>query len=129
MSDVLFPEKEPVDPITHLYIDDLRDPVRYLGEARAKNMVWVKEWWEAKRLLRDHRATLEEIHFDHYLSGDHTGGELFGMVMHGLADGYTALKRCYLHSSDSVIVDRLIARYIDVAIAHGVELIANSNRH
>jgi len=120
----------PVTPITHLYIDDLRDPVRYLGEDRGSKMTWTKTWREANRLLKQHEASLEEIHFDHYLEGpDHTGGELFLMVMYRLGRKYPNLKRCYLHSSDSSIVDELIEDCREKATEYGVELIANSNRH
>jgi hypothetical protein len=129
MTDVLFPPtKGDVKPITHLYIDDLRDPVRYLGAERGGQMTWVKDWWEAKGVLRDHATTLEEIHFDHYLGDNHTGGQLFEMIMYRL-DRFPALKRCYLHSSDQVIVNRLIDRHDIKAKAHSVELIANSNRY
>ena len=117
-------------PITHLYIDDLRDPVRYLGEGRGSKMTWAKTWREANRLLKEHEASLEEIHFDHYLdTRDHTGGDLFQTVMYRLGRKYPSLKRCYLHSSDSCIVDELIEGWREKATEHGVELIANSNRH
>lgn len=123
----------PVTPITHLYIDDLRDPVRYLGEDRGSKMTWAKTWREANRILKLHEASLEEIHFDHYLdTRDHTGGDLFQMVMFRLGrlgGKYANLKRCYLHSSDSCIVDELIEAWREKAAEHGVELIANSNRH
>lgn len=120
----------PVTPITHLYIDDLRDPVRYLGEERGSQMTWAKTWREANRILKRHEASLEEIHFDHYLdTPNHTGGELFQMTMYRLGRKYPNLKRCYLHSSDSCIVDELIEDWREKATEHGVELIANSNRH
>lgn len=111
-----------------LFIDDERDPMKYLGPERGHGVVWVKEWWEAKNILKGNQTELTEIHFDHYLGGRHTAGELFEHVAYRLTSGssYQKLKDIYLHSSDLAIVERYIERWSEKLAAVGVTLHNNS---
>lgn len=111
-----------------LYIDDLRDPVKYLGAVRAEGMVWVKDWWGAKQILHGNHTEITEIHFDHYLGGKHTAGVLFQKVAHKRINGrgYPKLTDIYLHSSDLSIVEGFIDDYADRLAAVGVTLHNNS---
>ena len=115
--------------ITNLYIDDIRDPEQYLSPELVKDIVWIKDWWEAKVFLRDHAATLEVIHFDHYMGGGKVAGDLFSKVAYRAKKGeYPNLKQIYLHSSDVSVVDHLMEKKESLAEL-GIELIKNCNRH
>lgn len=119
-----------VKPGIKLYIDDIRDPTKYLTAEQAEGIVWVKTWWDARNFLRDNEAELEVIHFDHYMDEpQHTGGDLFQMMAYRLSSGeeYRRVKQIYLHSSDSTIVEKLM-EWKDRLAEHGVELISNSQR-
>lgn len=111
-----------------LYIDDIRDPVRYLGQERGKEMTWVKEWWEAKRILFGNHTDLTEIHFDHYLGGQRTAGQLFEKVAYKVSGGrgFPMLTDIYLHSSDLSIVTNYIDKWAEKLAAVGVTLHNNS---
>lgn len=116
---------------TKVYIDDIRDPARYLNAEQAEGIVWIKEWWEAKRFLIENAATLEVIHFDHYMDEPTlTGKDLFFMVagdcMWGDKEEWKNLKQIYLHSSDSDMVEEMIKEYQEVLANAGVELTNNS---
>lgn len=115
-----------------VYIDDLRDPNKYLSTELADGIVWIKKWWDARNFLNDNHDKIEVIHFDHYMDErHHTGGDLLEMVyfhkVHGDGD-YPALKTVYLHSSDETIVERLIERFKVKFAEHGVEMVNNSQR-
>ncbi len=111
-----------------LYIDDLRDPKEELGEGRAVGMVWIKEYWEAQRFLLENEAELTEIHFDHYLAGTHTGGELVMMVAYRrlMKVAFKKLTDIYLHSSDESIVEDIIEEVGERLAAVGVTVHNNS---
>ncbi len=115
----------------NVYIDDLRDPAKYLSPELAKDIVWIKKWWDAKVFLHDNQDKIEVIHFDHYMDvRDHTGGDLLEMVYFykTRVDEFPLLKTVYLHSSDKAVVERLIERFKDKFIKYGVEMINNSQR-
>lgn len=115
----------------NVYIDDLRDPAKYLSPELAKDIVWIKKWWDAKVFLHDNQDKIEVIHFDHYMDvRDHTGGDLLEMVYFykTRGDEFPLLKTVYLHSSDKAVVKRLIERFKDKFIKYGVEMINNSQR-
>jgi hypothetical protein len=119
---------------TKVYIDDIRDPARYLNAEQAEGIVWIKEWWEAKRFLIENAATLEVIHFDHYMDEPTlTGKDLFFMVagdcMWGDKEEWKNLKQIYLHSSDSDMVEEMIEDYQEELAKAGVELINNSQEN
>ena len=115
----------------NVYIDDLRDPAKYLSPELAKDIVWIKKWWDAKNFLFDNHDKIEVIHFDHYMDErHHTGGDLLEMVYFGklYSDEFPLLKTVYLHSSDETTVERLIERFNVKFIKHGVEMINNYQR-
>ena len=111
-----------------LYIDDMRDPKKELGEERAEGMVWIKEYWAAQTFLLQNEAELTEIHFDHYLDGTHTAGELVMMVTYRRTHnvGFKKLTDIYLHSSDESIVEDLIECVGERLAAVGVTVHNNS---
>lgn len=119
---------------TKVYIDDIRDPARYLTPEQADGIVWIKEWWEAKRFLIENADTLEVIHFDHYMDEPTlTGKDLFFMVagdcMWGDKEVWKNLKQIYLHSSDSDMVEEMVETYSEELASAGVELINNSQEN
>lgn len=111
-----------------VFIDDLRDPVRFLGKERGEGMTWVKEWWEAKNLLVGASEDITEIHFDHYLGGKRTAGQLFEMVAYRITRRrkWLNLKDIYLHSSDTSIVENYIDNWSERLAEVGVTLHNNS---
>lgn len=111
-----------------VFIDDLRDPIRFLGRERGEGMTWVKEWWEAKNLLIGASEDITEIHFDHYLGGKRTAGQLFEMVAYRITSRrkWLNLKDIYLHSSDMAIVEGYIDNWAERLAAVGVTLHNNS---
>lgn len=118
----------------NLYIDDIRDPQKYLTPELAEGIVWIKEWWEAKNFLLEHAAEIEVIHFDHYMDEPTlTGTDLLMMVagdcMWGGKEEWVNLKQIYLHSSDEDRVEELMENYAAPLIKAGVELINNSQRN
>lgn len=117
-----------------VYIDDIRDPTRYLNKEQAEDIVWIKEWWEAKQFLVEHAADIEVIHFDHYMDEPTlTGTDLFFMVsgdcMWGDKEEWVNLKQIYLHSSDKDTVEHLVEVYSEELAKAGVELINNSQEN
>lgn len=119
---------------TKVYIDDIRDPARYLNAEQAEGIVWIKEWWEAKRFLIENAATIEVIHFDNYMDEPTlTGKDLFFMVagdcMWGGKEEWVNLKQIYLHSSDSDMVEEMVETYSEELASAGVELINNSQEN
>jgi len=115
-----------------LWIDDIRDPVRYLTSEQADGIVWIKEWWEAKRFLIDNAANIEVIHFDHCMDEPSlTGTDLFFMIAGECMRGdknnkWPNLKQIYLHSSDSDHVEELMEDHQQDLLKSGIELINNS---
>lgn len=118
----------------NVYIDDIRDPKNYLSPELSEGIVWIKEWWEAKKFLIEHAAEIEVIHFDHYMDEPmFTGADLFQMVVGdciwGDKEEWVNLKQIYLHSSDEDIVEDLCSIYGAELKDAGVELINNSQRN
>lgn len=117
-----------------VYIDDIRDPQKYLTPEQAEGIVWIKEWWEAKDFLIEHAAEIEVIHFDNYMDEPmFTGTDLFMMVagdcMWGDKEEWVNLKQIYLHTSDEDIILDLIYKYAADLHVAGVEVINNSQRN
>jgi len=113
-----------------VFIDDIRNPVNHLTPEQSEGIVWLKEWWEAKRFLITNSKEIEVIHFDNYMDEpDLTGKDLFFMVagdcMWGDKTSWTNLKQIYLHSSDEDLVDELMVECFEELKASGVELIKN----
>ncbi|AQW88960.1 hypothetical protein FDH34_gp485 [Serratia phage BF] len=113
-----------------VFIDDIRDPKNYLTPEQADGIIWIKEWWSAKRFLIDHAAEIEVIHFDHYMDEPTlTGKDLFFMVagdcMWGGKETWIKLQKIYLHSSDVDMVEELVEEYSTELAESGVELIDN----
>lgn len=117
-----------------VYIDDIRDPQKYLTPELADGIVWLKEWWEAKRFLIENAAEIEVIHFDHYMDEPTlTGTDLFMMVagdcMWGDKEHWPNVKTIYLHSSDEDTIEELLENYAEPMRKAGVEVINNSQRN
>lgn len=121
-----------------VYIDDIRDPQKYLTPEQAAGIIWIKEWWEARNFLFKNEAQIEEIHFDNYLNDpdNHTGMEIFLMVLFERAWGkgsdseeFVNLKRIYLHSSDNDIITEAMETYADEIEKSGIEVINNSQEN
>lgn len=110
-----------------LYIDDLRDPVRYLTPEQAEGIVWIKDWCAAKKAIHDNAEILTEIHFDHFMPpGNRTGSELFGKVLYNMKrNKFPNLKKVYVHTSDTEQLANLMLTK-DAWAEYGVELINNS---
>lgn len=114
-----------------VFIDDIRNPVNHLTAEQSEGIVWLKEWWEAKRFLIANSKEIEVIHFDNYMDEPElTGQDLFYMVagdwMWGDGSEWPNLKQLYLHSSDTDLVDMMFDKCFEPLKAIGIELIANS---
>lgn len=115
-----------------VYIDDIRNPAYFLPGVE---VVWLKEWWEARNFLVDHQAEITEIHFDNQMGDidNHTGIELFHMVAfermwnaNSEDSEWVNVTKIYLHSSDTDVVENAIDLYGEKLRAVGIELINNS---
>lgn len=53
-----------------VYVDDIRDPRRFLKPEQCKDVWWVKHWFAAKNFLFKHEAEIEVLHLDHYLGNE-----------------------------------------------------------
>lgn len=117
-----------------VYIDDIRDPHKYLTAEQAEGIVWLKEAWAARNFLIEHQAEIEVLHLDNWLGDDYiTGKDIFFMVagecMWGGREEFANVKQIYLHSSDTDVVDELIEEYAEKLSKVGVELIDNHNEY
>ena len=112
-----------------VYIDDIRDPARFLPGVE---VVWIKEFWEARNFIFDHNTEITEIHFDNQLDDpNYTGMDIFTMVAFDCMWGdknqdWPVLSKIYLHTSDRDVILDAIEKYGDGLKAAGVELINNS---
>lgn len=64
-----------------VYVDDIRDPRRFLESDQCKDVWWVKHWFAAKNFLFNHEAELEILHLDHYLGNEE------GLLVEHIVDG------------------------------------------
>ncbi|QOI71917.1 hypothetical protein pEaSNUABM50_00441 [Erwinia phage pEa_SNUABM_50] len=111
-----------------VYVDDIRNPQNHLSSEQAADVVWIKEWWDARNFIFYNNLEIEVIHLDNYL-GDrtHTGADLLRMITYRFRRGeFPKLKQIYLHSSDKDIVNKLYDTHIERCTEAGVELIKNS---
>ncbi|SOK59246.1 hypothetical protein [Yersinia phage fHe-Yen9-03] len=112
-----------------VYIDDIRDPKKYLTPEQADGIVWIKEAWNARNFLVEHESVIEVLHLDNYLDDEFiTGTDIFFMVagetIWGDRSEWANLKTIYLHSSDTDVIEKLM-KYKDELQTAGVELIDN----
>lgn len=117
-----------------IYIDDIRDPEKYLSPELADGIVWLKEAWEARNFLIEHKAEIEVLHLDNWLGDDFiTGKDIFFMVagdcLWGDREEFANVKQIYLHSSDTDVVDELMEEYAEPLLKVGIELIDNHNEN
>lgn len=64
-----------------VYVDDIRDPRRFLKPEQCKDVWWVKHWFAAKNFLFEHEAEIEVLHLDHYLGNEE------GLLVEHIVDG------------------------------------------
>lgn len=118
-------EKQPLI----IFIDDIRNPEQFLGSECPVDIVWIKNYPDAVDYLLENQATITEVHLDQYLGDDpmHLGSNLLELIrMHLDFDHkFKEVKKIYLHSSDSSIIDDLIEIHGDFFKSQNVELIDN----
>lgn len=111
-----------------IWIDDIRDPNNHLSTEDAENIIWAKEWWEAKNCVLQNSLDIEVIHFDNFLGdpNNRTGSDILSMVMYRLSrNKFPKLSKIYLHSSDESVVNNLFNVYNEKCNNYGIELIKN----
>lgn len=112
------------DKLKQLWIDDLRDPMQYLGRA-SKDVMWKFEAWDARDYLfnEDIASTLEILYLDNHLDDDDiTGEDLLSMVAFR-ANMFPCLKIIYLHSSDNEAVMRMLKNYSNMLKEANIQLV------
>lgn len=110
--------------LKQLWIDDLRDPMRYLGPA-SKDVMWKCEAWDARGyLFSDEVASvLEVLYLDNHLDDDDiTGEDLLAMVAFR-TEMFPCLKTVYLHSSDNDAVARMLRNYSSMLEEVNIQLV------
>ena len=110
--------------LKQLWIDDLRDPMRYLGPA-SKDVMWKYEAWDARSyLFSDEVASvLEVLYLDNHLDDDDiTGEDLLAMVAFR-TEMFPCLKTVYLHSSDDEAVARMLRNYGSLLEKENIQLV------
>lgn len=113
-----------------VYIDDVRDPKKYLTPELSDGIVWLKEWYEAKNFVLKNAEHIEVLHFDHFMPpARKTGSDIFHLVRLKAKRGkFPALKTIYVHSSDLGVITDLM-QFKDSLAEIGIELINNRNRN
>lgn len=106
-----------------VWVDDLRDPKRFIGE-HAEKVLWLKEARPAiNYLLKEVSDQVEVLYLDHFL-GDRTftGESIVSKISYRL-DNFTKLKTIYLHSSDDAVVEKVLSRFKEKFENAGIELL------
>lgn len=107
-----------------LWIDDIRNPERFLGKEKAEGVVWKNEAWSARiYLFKEVNEDIETLYLDNFL-GDHqiTGESMLGTLAFRIKK-FPKLKQIYLHSSDDRVVARCIEKYKEKFAENDIELI------
>lgn len=111
-----------------LWIDDLRDPQRFLKNQPLENVIWISKIRDALDvvLYNDDGIEFDEIFLDHYMDEDHlTGTTLLNDLFYALKTECIQrpyLKTIQLHSSENTIVKKALEKYQDGFKELGIEL-------
>lgn len=107
-----------------LWIDDVRNPERFLGKEKAEGVVWKKEAWSARNyLFKEVSEDIDTLYLDNFLGDRQITGESMLETLVFRLRKFPKLKKIYLHSSDDRVVDRCIEKYKEKLAEHGIELI------
>lgn len=107
-----------------LWIDDIRNPERFLGKEKAEGIVWKKEAWSARNyLFKEVNEDIDTLYLDNFLGDRQITGESMLETLAFRLRKFPKLKKIYLHSSDDRVVDRCIEKYKEKLAEHGIELI------
>lgn len=107
----------------NIWIDDLRDPTLHLPNDINKNIIWLKSAFEAKNFLfSDNTQKIETLYFDNELGDPDIKGEDLICFLWLHIDDFTSLKQVYLHSSDNIVVFKILKLYKNNFESKGIKM-------
>ena len=116
-----------MENLKSLWIDDLRDPKKFLDEKDLEGLVWKQEAWEARKyLFNEALNSIETLYLDNFLGDKSITGEkiLSKLAFKVGREGYfEKLKTVYLHTSDDIILNKCIEAYGERMRIAGVKLL------
>jgi hypothetical protein len=116
-----------MEKIKSLWIDDLRNPEKYLSSDELVGLVWKNEAWSARKyLFTEVLNEIEILYLDNFL-GDKsiTGEKILSKISFKVGrEGYFEnLKTVYLHTSEDSILEKCLDLYTEKLNAAGIELL------
>lgn len=97
----------------YLWIDDIRDPEKYLNLDKSYIILWARSYDSAKRYIDLYRPDV--VDFDHDLGEEKTGYDVAKYIVHQCMENKSNLPEYKIHSANPVgreNIDKLLQNYM-----------------